>query len=141
MEEFGSGESRLCESVCQAGSQVSSSDFVRRLQQEKPELIKDNQFLNKMYDELNIYMQDPKAIETMYGAAAPTSRSIIKSIQISDIHVDFKYKEGTAAEDCGYALCCRDYHPGQRLAPGARAAGKWGDYNCDLPYNTFKSMV
>lgn len=34
-------------------------------------------------------------------------RQIVRSIHLSDMHVDLKYKEGEAAQ-CHLAICCRD---------------------------------
>ena len=51
-------------------------------------------------------------------------------IHISDIHFDARYLEGANAL-CERPLCCRasDVLPANQTQ--FRAAGKWGDYNCD----------
>lgn len=58
------------------------------------------------------------------------SSNIGTFIQISDIHFDSRYKVGTNAE-CPRPLCCREVCGVP--PPGSRAAGPWGDYNCDTP--------
>jgi len=63
----------------------------------------------------------------------------LRSIQLSDPHIDFYYKEGAPAV-CDYPICCRDNGVDQKAMPGSRPAGKWGDYNCDIPHITLKSM-
>jgi sphingomyelin phosphodiesterase len=57
-------------------------------------------------------------------AGSPTTRILF----ISDIHFDKNYTPGLNAE-CGEPLCCRP--PNGAPPPGKRAAGFWGDYNCD----------
>lgn len=66
-------------------------------------------------------------------------REVVRSIQISDPHIDFKYKEG-APSQCNFPICCRDNGPEQIELKGSAPAGKWGDYNCDIPHMTLKSM-
>ena len=69
-------------------------------------------------------------------------RKTRRSIQISDLHIDFAYKEG-AANECNFPICCRDNGPGHvEFTDSATAgkAGKWGDYKCDIPTTTLESM-
>lgn len=67
-------------------------------------------------------------------------RPIIRSVHISDIHIDSKYREGAPAE-CHFALCCRDNGDlSMAISPNARKAGKWGDYKCDIPVRTMQSL-
>lgn len=63
---------------------------------------------------------------------------VSRVLQLSDIHLDHLYREGTNP-DCGEPLCCRsnDGTP----APGKRKAGKYGDYSCDIPPITFETML
>ena len=60
-----------------------------------------------------------------------------KVLQISDIHIDPQYAEGTNAV-CGEPLCCRASSPGSHKQISAdRKAGYWGDYrDCDIPLRT-----
>jgi len=59
-------------------------------------------------------------------------------VQLSDIHVDLKYMVG-AETQCGEPLCCRAFDgPGSNSSD---SAGYWGDYNCDLPINTFETLL
>jgi len=58
--------------------------------------------------------------------------------QISDINLDNSYKEGTPAT-CTNEPCCHD--TSTPVGSNSRTAGKWGDYNCDLPVDTFNAGV
>lgn len=61
----------------------------------------------------------------------PEDAPRLKVLQITDIHYDPHYLEGSNAE-CGEPLCCR-ITSGRPLSHSA-AAGKWGDYRkCDTP--------
>lgn len=62
----------------------------------------------------------------------------LKVLHISDTHIDPLYVEGSNAI-CGEPLCCRenDGFTNQSYA----AAGKWGDYRCDLPKRTFENFL
>jgi len=64
---------------------------------------------------------------------------MVRSIQITDPHIDFHYKEG-AANDCNFPICCRDNGPELLEVENASKAGKWGDYKCDIPAITLESM-
>jgi len=57
---------------------------------------------------------------------------------ISDIHIDYDYMEG-ASNDCGRPLCCRS--DSGMAKEDSKKAGKWGDYNCDIPSRTLDSML
>jgi sphingomyelin phosphodiesterase len=61
----------------------------------------------------------------------PTGKSSYKFAQMSDIHVDMFYQNGTVT-DCDLPVCCRT---------GVGNAGQWGDYNCDLPVSTFEAAL
>lgn len=69
--------------------------------------------------------------------AAVSAVKPFKVLQISDIHLDPEYKEGSNAV-CGEPLCCRPSSPGSNMAINAdRKAGYWGDYrDCDIPLHT-----
>jgi len=60
-----------------------------------------------------------------------------KILHLTDIHLDLTYAEGSNPL-CGQPLCCRavDGPP----AAGQRAAGKFGDYECDTPPATAESL-
>ncbi|KAK3098121.1 hypothetical protein FSP39_016346 [Pinctada imbricata] len=58
-----------------------------------------------------------------------TSSNIVRVLQVSDIHMDIKYKEGSPAK-CDFFLCCRGG------SNGTGKAGKYGTYGCDLPRRT-----
>lgn len=79
----------------------------------KPESLKSNDFVNKLYDSISV---DKK------------QRKTFKAAHYSDVHVDFYYKEGTNA-NCNMPLCCREEN-GFPADP-KDAARKYGEYNCD----------
>ena len=66
---------------------------------------------------------------------------MVRSIQISDPHLDFYYQEGMPV-DCGFPICCRDNGPKQwaYAAEDSPLSGYWGDYNCDIPHRVLDSM-
>lgn len=66
-------------------------------------------------------------------------KSILKLVQITDIHVDPYYEPGSEA-NCGEPLCCRSTNG---LAKSKdRGAGIWGDYrNCDTPVQTLRHVL
>lgn len=100
---------------------------MKRLVDSKPENIKDNHFVDDLYEKIK---------------ADPNPRKTRRSIQISDLHIDFAYKEG-AANECNFPICCRDNGPGLVEAldsPTVGKAGRWGDYKCDIPTVTLASM-
>ena len=67
----------------------------------------------------------------------------IKILQISDIHWDPYYQEGSLAA-CSETLCCREtvINPYRNAIPKEKSAGKYGDYrSCDTPEVTLDSMI
>ena len=92
----------------------------------KPDKIKDDKYVDKIY---SLISSDSKP------------RPTIKSIVISDLHLDPQYKTG-APTKCPFISCCKEiegYTPDSN-DPGA---GKWGQYgsSCDTPTITFESML
>ena len=77
-------------------TELSAESYVAKRLAAKPENTKDNQFVNNLYKKI---------------AADPNPRPIRRSIQLSDLHIDFKYKVGAATE-CNFPICCRDNGPG-----------------------------
>jgi len=63
----------------------------------KPEDIKSNDYVDQLYKKVADYEGE---------------REIIRSIQISDLHIDFKYEVGQPTQ-CNFAICCRDNGPSQ----------------------------
>ena len=43
-----------------------------------------------------------------------SNKKIIKALQVTDIHLDLNYKEGTII-NCGTPLCCLDYPNNTKL--------------------------
>lgn len=100
-----------------------AEEYVNRILETKPAIIKDNYFLNNLYDSM-----DELTIK---------DRKTFKVVHISDPHVDFEYTPGSDAF-CNDYLCCREKHgfPTEK----ERQAGEWGSYQCDLPPKTLESM-
>lgn len=63
---------------------------------------------------------------------------LIQVVMLSDIHMDFDYTPNKS-NNCNKVLCCRS-DSGDPTHP-QNAAGKWGDYNCDLPPWTFNEVL
>ncbi|CAI2362134.1 unnamed protein product [Moneuplotes crassus] len=97
-------------------------DYIDRVLSDKPDFIKDNDYVNAQYRKI---------------AADPNPRKTVKVLHLSDIHLDFEYKEGTNAH-CDEPLCCRERY-GPAPTPEA-AAGKYGALaDCDIPVITAES--
>ena len=94
---------------------LKPEDYVNRVLADKPEIIKNNDFHDKLYDQIH---------------ADPKPRKTVKVLHLSDPHLDFEYFEGTNAE-CGKPVCCR-VEDGLPSKP-EHAAGKYGHKNCDAP--------
>ncbi|KDN52437.1 sphingomyelin phosphodiesterase [Tilletiaria anomala UBC 951] len=69
------------------------------------------------------------------------SGELVNVAHLSDYHVDYQYTAGGEAQ-CDTFLCCRGLNVSSSTV--TRAAGKWGDYNCDgnelLTSNLIKSI-
>jgi len=62
----------------------------------------------------------------------------IKVAIFTDLHLDYDYTPGMNTE-CDLILCCRS-DSGVATDP-SKAAGKWGNENCDIPERTLKSLL
>lgn len=62
----------------------------------------------------------------------------LKVLHISDTHLDPLYVEGANA-DCNEPLCCRANDGMTNIS--FSAAGKWGEYRCDLPKRTIEHLL
>lgn len=92
----------------------------------KTEAAQKNDFVN------NIYKEESERL------SAYSKDELIKVVMMSDLHMDWDYLPG-ADNSCGKPLCCRS---DSGMAPtAARAAGKWGDFNCDLNRLTLDNML
>jgi sphingomyelin phosphodiesterase len=93
-----------------------------------------------------IYMDpDDYAKDLLKDKPANITNTVIKSekklhvLQITDIHTDLLYKEGSDAQ-CSDANCCRS--GSDKEIPEDRKAGKWGYVGkCDLPLRTLENFV
>lgn len=80
----------------------------------KSEMTLSNDFVNQQYQ----------------GMKPKDKKDLVKIAMISDFHMDWDYTPGMN-NDCGRPVCCR----AESGLPNstANAAGKWGDFNCDIP--------
>lgn len=63
---------------------------------------------------------------------------LVKVALLSDIHLSYDYAPGMS-NNCDKVLCCRS---NSGLPSNEKeAAGKWGDYNCDIPVWTFQEVL
>jgi len=97
---------------------------VKRLQDSKPELIKNDDYINKLYERIS---------------KSKTPRKTINSLYFTDVHLDLEYTPGAPAT-CDWIICCRNM-PGEKRKAGVKDAGKWGEYSCDLPESTLRNML
>lgn len=72
-------------------TEISVEDYTTRVLSDKPESIKDDNFINNLYDQMK---------------ADTKPRKTLKVVHMSDPHIDMEYKVG-ANNDCGGYLCCR----------------------------------
>ncbi|KAI6173119.1 Sphingomyelin phosphodiesterase [Aphelenchoides besseyi] len=64
-------------------------------------------------------------------------RPIFKVIQLSDLHFDFEYQNGSEAQ-CGRPICCQ----GDTTGDVKQRAGYWGTLaSCDVPLRTIESLL
>jgi len=64
---------------------------------------------------------------------------MLKTVLLTDAHIDLEYKAGTLA-NCGDYLCCREEN-GYPSSPDQEAAGEWGSTTCDTPIKTLENML
>jgi hypothetical protein len=68
---------------------LNHADYIRRVISEKPDIIKNNDFIDNLYKEIE---NDKKTRET------------IRVLHMSDLHVDMMYSPGSSV-NCGEPLC------------------------------------
>ena len=91
----------------------------------KPDHIRNDDFVDNLYKEMS--------------ESEDKERKVLKVVQMSDVHLDFQYTEGTIS-NCGDILCCRE-SSGWPYKEEHKAAGPWGAHYCDLPVPTYQSML
>lgn len=121
-------ETTLCTfvfEVCEMDNWVKEdvNQAVHDILKSKPEIAQENDFVQKLYSK---YLGHPKSKD-----------ELVKIVLFSDLHVEFDYEAGTSTV-CGKPTCCRadsgiPWHKNE-------TAGPWGDYRCDVPEWTVKSM-
>lgn len=85
------------------------------------------------------HIQSDDFVNQQYASIQPRDRSeLIKVALITDLHMDWDYTPGMS-NDCGKPVCCRS-DSGLPSNPD-QVAGKWGDYQCDIPKETLKNML
>lgn len=90
----------------------------------KPLSIRDDNFIDNLYAEI---------------AADPNPRETLTALHLSDIHIDKDYMVGSLAS-CNEYLCCRENN-GMPKHVWDKPAKKWGSPLCDLPVDTFQTML
>jgi len=71
-------------------------------------------------------------------AKSTEERPTLRAMHLSDVHLDFEYLPGSLAS-CKDYLCCRA--DSGKVKPGDTVAGDWGTPLCDIPVQTFQSML
>ena len=104
--------------ICREGKYeyISTVDDVKRIIKDKPEFIKDNNYINNLYKEIKEDLDQGRNRET------------VLLYHFSDFHFLLDYKVGSN-NDCSGLVCCNE----DAGIPTSKdkEAGKWGDYNCD----------
>lgn len=103
----------------------SFEDDVKRILSDKPDIIKNNDFVDNLYKQI------------AEDKANGVERETMLLYHFSDLHWDFKYTPG-ASNKCGDMVCCRP-ESGAPKNP-EDAAGKWGDYKCDANPKLFAQL-
>lgn len=102
---------------------IDLDGWIQELLERKPEGVSGS--VNRQYKEL--------------AKAPKKDRSeLYKVAVITDLHMDWDYTPGMSA-DCGHYVCCRS-ESGLPHSPD-KAAGKWGDFQCDIPLVTLENML
>jgi len=65
-------------------------------------------------------------------------KDLLKIAFISDLHMDWDYTEGMNS-DCEMPVCCRS--TSGLPSTSDKAAGKWGDIQCDIPPRTLQNLL
>ena len=98
-----------------------------------------------------IFQNYPKKREKEIKRINVWNGKIIKALQVTDIHLDLNYKEGTVV-NCGTPLCCHDYPNNTKLnlynnkkkkeKVKYNLSGKYGAYgSCDSSIELIKSFA
>jgi len=90
-------------------------------------------------DTLNPYVDDVLKDKPDTNIPTASNRSTYQVLQMTDLHIDFHYQEGSWAQ-CGGYQCCR----ADSGAPPdeSQAAGYWGTLaTCDIPVRTYEQFL
>ncbi|CAL4147603.1 unnamed protein product, partial [Meganyctiphanes norvegica] len=91
------------------------------------------------YEDWQITLPDVPKPPVTPPVQPDVSNPRIKVLQISDIHFDPYYEEGSNSK-CFEPLCCRT--TSGTLKNSTHAAGRWGNYGrCDIPQRTLENML
>jgi len=89
------------------------------------------------YQEENLSDWASKVLSDKPSSKSPTfSNSTFRFAQLTDIHVDLNYQEGSSTQ-CDGISCCRGGTPSEQKY----SAGEWGDYKCDIPLKTVTTAL
>lgn len=92
----------------------------------------------KNYDNADIFAT--KILETKKGKEKekPQGKNVLKMLQITDLHIDPLYLEGSSSS-CTKPICCRKDSTSSKKEP---FSGKYGfETNCDVPWELFDSFL
>ncbi|RIA98368.1 Metallo-dependent phosphatase-like protein [Glomus cerebriforme] len=117
----------LANSVFSADSICSKAHFCPKPDHPKPDLIE----------------LPPRPSKSVESTITTTNESFQDDermwvVHLSDWHFDSEYSEGYEV-NCGEPVCCRP--PNAFGDEATSPAGKWGDYNCDIPRRLIESML
>jgi sphingomyelin phosphodiesterase len=99
---------------------------VKRILSDKPEIIKDNNYINDLYKEIRRDQENG------------INRDTILMYHVSDLHASLRYKAGTNSQ-CGTFVCWTDDSGTPKKTEDV--AGKWGDYNCDSNPESIRQLI
>ena len=105
---------------------LSTEEDVKRIMHDKPDYIRDNNYINNLYKQIRAD-QD-----------AGRNRETLMLYHFSDFHFLLDYKAGSNNDWTG--LVCWNEKAGKPKSKG-KEAGKWGDYNCDSNPATFSLIT
>ena len=105
---------------------LTVDDYTKRILSDKPDIIKNNDFINNLYKEIKADKENGVKRETMV------------IYHFSDLHWDLKYKQGSNNQ-CG-KIVWWNTDSGDAPSPD-KEAGKWGDYNCDANPALFHQII
>lgn len=123
---------------------LNLESVVNKMLATKPASLANDNFINDLYAQIasrsppatSVFSTDNKQRQ---NSGSSQAANIISAVHISDVHLDMEYEVGSLV-NCDAYLCCRAA-TGYPSKEGDKAAGYWGDYECDMPIHTFANML